>query len=96
MTVVDKSAPKIGDKELEIPPLFDSKNASSKDNPEVTSADFDVTRSEHDLSNNQNDLNALDDKKADPSADKGVHKIEENDKSNKQNKKSKKYVVILF
>ncbi|MGC1930851.1 MAG: hypothetical protein WA667_17915, partial [Candidatus Nitrosopolaris sp.] len=79
--------PKNREKESHIP---DSKNASSKDNLEVK-FEF-LTYLEHDLSNNQNVLNTLDDKKADLSADKGVDKIQENDKSNKQNIKSKKVI----
>ena len=74
MHAVVKSPPKNREKESHIP---DSKNASSKDNLEVKFAEF-LTYLEHDLSNNQNGLNTLDDKKADPSADKGVDKIEEN------------------
>ncbi|MGC1929580.1 MAG: hypothetical protein WA667_11440 [Candidatus Nitrosopolaris sp.] len=35
------------------------------------------------MSNNQNDLNTLDVKKADPSVDKGVDQIEEIDQPNK-------------
>jgi hypothetical protein len=35
MTVVDKSTPKIREKGSDIPALFDSKNASSKDNQKV-------------------------------------------------------------
>jgi hypothetical protein len=82
-----ESPPKIREKES-VSDLFDSKNASSKDKLEVTFADL-VPCLEHDLSNKQNDLNALDEK-ADPSADKGVGKIEENDKSNKHVDKQKK------
>jgi hypothetical protein len=44
-----------------------------------------------------NELNALDDKKADPSADKGVDKVEQRDNPNKhvdkQNKKESKKVT---
>ncbi|MFZ0514330.1 MAG: hypothetical protein WAM14_22190 [Candidatus Nitrosopolaris sp.] len=70
MSTVGKSPSKIREKESHIPGLFDSKNASSKDNPEVTFAELDLTYLEHDLSNNQNDLNTLNDKKDDPSADR--------------------------
>lgn len=67
MNTVGKSPPKIRDKESDIPALFDSKIVSSKNNPGGTFPMF----VEHDLSHSQNDLNTLDVKKADPSADKG-------------------------
>lgn len=61
-------------------PLFDNKNTSDKDNEEVTFAEF-VPYLKNGLRKNPNDLN-VSDEKVDPS-DNGVHKIEENDKSNK-------------
>jgi hypothetical protein len=47
MTAVGKPPPKIREKESDIPGLFDSKNASSKDDPEVTFAEFDPKYLEH-------------------------------------------------
>ncbi len=81
MSSADKPTSKTGDKESDMPPpLFDNKNTSDKDNEEVTLAEF-VPYLENGLRKNQNDQNAFDEK-ADPSVDKGVDKIEENDKSN--------------
>jgi hypothetical protein len=59
--------------------------------------EYDLTYLQDDSGNNQRQLNALDDKKADPSADKGVDKIEEKDNANKhvdkQNEKESKKVT---
>jgi hypothetical protein len=87
----DKPTSKTGDKESDMPPpLFDNKNTSDKHNGEVTFEEFDFTHSEHDLSINQNYVNTLDEKKADPSTDEGVDKIEEKDKPNKSIIRKKK------
>ena len=72
MSAIGKCPSKIREKESDILGLFDSKNATSNDNPEVTFTEFGFMHLGHDLSINQNDLNALDAKKADPSADKNV------------------------
>jgi adenine specific DNA methylase Mod len=84
MSTVDKPS-KIREKESDMPDSIDNKNASSKDNSNAVSMNL-----EEDLSDNRNDLDTLDEKKADPFAGKGVDKIEEKDKSNKHVDKQKK------